>query len=37
MILDDFKSASNPKKVSVRAIFGTRGGIDTIVESSWPK
>tara|TARA_B000000609_G_scaffold35211_1_gene24722 strand:+ start:3266 stop:3616 length:351 start_codon:yes stop_codon:yes gene_type:complete len=37
MILDDFRSACNPKKVSVRAIFGTRGGIDTIVESSWPK
>ena len=36
MILDDFKSACNPKKISVTASFGTRGGIDTIVKSSWP-
>ena len=36
MILDDFKKACNPKKITVRAIFGTRGGIDTTVKSSWP-
>tara|TARA_B100000676_G_C17367707_1_gene478986 strand:- start:36 stop:386 length:351 start_codon:yes stop_codon:yes gene_type:complete len=36
MILDDFKSACNPKKITVTASFGTRGGIDTIVKSSWP-
>ena len=36
MILDDFKNACTPKKVSVRAVFGTRGGIDTTVVSSWP-
>ena len=36
MILDDLKKACSPKKVSVSADFGTRGGIDTVVKSSWP-
>ena len=36
MILDDFKAACNPKKIYVTANFGTRGGIDTTVTSSWP-
>ena len=36
MILDDFKAACNPKKICVAANFGTRGGIDTTVTSSWP-
>ena len=36
MILDDFKNACNPKKICVTACFGTRGGIDTAVTSSWP-
>ncbi len=35
-ILDDFKDACKPKKICVKAIFGTRGGIDTIVTSVWP-
>ena len=36
MILDDFKKACKPKKITVTANFGTRGGIDTSVSSSWP-
>tara|TARA_B100000700_G_scaffold330475_1_gene456910 strand:- start:5008 stop:5358 length:351 start_codon:yes stop_codon:yes gene_type:complete len=36
MILDDFKKASDPHSITVTAKFGTRGGIDTIVKSSWP-
>ena len=36
MILDDFKAACSPKKICVTAVFGTRGGIDTTVTSSWP-
>ena len=35
-ILDDFKKACKPKKITVTANFGTRGGIDTSVSSSWP-
>ena len=36
MILDDFKRACKPKKITITAKFGTRGGLDTIVTSSWP-
>ena len=36
MILDDFKKACAPHSISVVAKFGTRGGIDTMVRSSWP-
>ncbi len=36
LILDDFKGACLPKKISVTGCFGTRGGIDTTVKTSWP-
>jgi len=34
-ILDDFKSACNPKSLMVVGRFNARGGISTVVESSW--
>ena len=34
-IMDDFKKASNPKKIEVFGRFNPRGGIYTVVESSW--
>ena len=34
-IMDDFKKASNPKKIEVFGRFNPRGGIGTVVESSW--
>ena len=34
-IMDDFKKASNPKKIEVFGRFNPRGGICTVVESSW--
>tara|TARA_B100000315_G_C14024503_1_gene340378 strand:- start:20 stop:379 length:360 start_codon:yes stop_codon:yes gene_type:complete len=36
-IMDDFKKASNPKKIEVWGRFKPRGGISTIVESHWPE
>ena len=36
-ILDDFKKASNPRKIEVLGRFNPRGGIYTVVESSWPE
>tara|TARA_Y100001934_G_C12318383_1_gene758795 strand:+ start:233 stop:583 length:351 start_codon:yes stop_codon:yes gene_type:complete len=36
MILDDFKKSCKPFSIVVTAKFGTRGGIDTTVKSSWP-
>ena len=36
MILDDFKKSCSPVSIIVTAKFGTRGGIDTTVKSSWP-
>ena len=36
-IMDDFKKASNPRKVEVWGRFNPRGGICTVVESSWPE
>ena len=35
-IMDDFKNASNPRKIEVFGRFNPRGGISTIVESHWP-
>ena len=34
-IMDDFKMASNPKKIEVFGRFNPRGGISTVVESGW--
>ena len=34
-IMDDFKKASKPRKIDVWGKFNPRGGISTIVESSW--
>ena len=34
-IMDDFKKASNPKKIEVFGRFNPRGGISTVVESGW--
>ena len=36
-IMDDFKKASNPKKIEVWGRFKPRGGISTVVESHWPE
>ena len=36
-IMDDFKKASNPRKIEVIGNFNPRGGIYTIVESRWPE
>ena len=35
-IMDDFKKASQPRKIEVFGRFNPRGGIGTIVESCWP-
>ena len=35
-IMDDFRKASNPKKIEVWGRFNPRGGISTVVESRWP-
>ena len=34
-ILDDFRSACNPKKIEVIGKFHARGGIDTTVKVFW--
>ena len=34
-IMDDFKKVSKPRKIYVWGKFNPRGGISTIVESSW--
>ena len=36
-IMDDFKKASNPRKIEVWGRFNPRGGICTVVESRWPE
>ena len=36
-IMDDFKKASNPKRIEVWGRFTPRGGIRTVVESCWPE
>ena len=36
-IMDDFKKACSPKKITVFGQFLPRGGIKTVVESSWPE
>ena len=36
-IMDDFKKASSPRKIEVWGRFNSRGGICTVVESSWPE
>ena len=36
-ILDDFKKACNPKKISIVGDFNPRGGIKTTVTSNWNK
>ena len=36
-ILDDFKKASNPRKIEVWGRFNPRGGICTVIESQWPE
>ena len=36
-IMDDFKKASNPRRVEVWGRFNPRGGISTVVESHWPE
>ena len=36
-IMDDFKKASNPRKIEVYGRFNPRGGICTVVESRWPE
>ena len=36
-IMDDFRKASNPKKIEVWGRFNPRGGISTVVESRWPE
>ena len=36
-ILDDFKKACSPRKISIQGIFRQRGGIETIVKSNWEK
>ena len=36
-IMDDFKKASNPRRVEVWGRFNPRGGISTVVESRWPE
>ncbi len=35
-ILEDFKNACSPRKITVTAQFHTRGGINTTVTTSWP-
>ena len=34
-ILEDFKEACSPRKITVTAKFHTRGGIDTTVTATW--
>ena len=34
-IMDDFKKAARPKKIEIWGRFNPRGGIHTVVESSW--
>lgn len=36
-ILDDFKKACSPRKISIRGAFSPRGGIETVVKSTWGK
>jgi 7-cyano-7-deazaguanine reductase len=36
-IMDDFKMASQPRKIEVWGRFNPRGGISTVVESRWPE
>ena len=36
-IMDDFKKASNPRRIEVWGRFNPRGGICTVVESRWPE
>ena len=36
-IMDDFKKASNPRRVEVWGRFNPRGGLSTVVESHWPE
>ena len=36
-ILDDFKKACKPKKITVIGDFHPRGGIKTVVKANWPE
>ncbi len=36
-ILDDFKKACNPKKITVIGDFHPRGGIKTVIKAKWPE
>ena len=36
-IMDDFKKASQPRKIEIWGRFNPRGGISTVVESRWPE
>ena len=36
-IMDDFKKASQPRKIEIWGRFNPRGGISTVVESCWPE
>ena len=36
-ILDDFKKICKPKKINIVGDFHPRGGIKTVVKSSWEK
>ena len=36
-ILDDFREASNPRRIQVLGKFNARGGITTDVRASWPE
>ena len=36
-ILDDFIKASSPRKINIEGRFRPRGGIETVVSTSWEK
>tara|TARA_B100001250_G_scaffold10179_1_gene8853 strand:+ start:1167 stop:1529 length:363 start_codon:yes stop_codon:yes gene_type:complete len=36
-VIDDFKRACSPRKISVKSVFRPRGGIETTVCTNWEK